>query len=82
MRSTVNGFEGWYGTSMHITPDAASHGSRRMEAHQPLEMDDPITRKHLFGKDHWFMGAKNPNPDTMSADVKATYYTIPLDTEQ
>ena len=32
-------------------------------------------KKHLFGIDHWFMGAKYPNQDTMSPAVRDTYYS-------
>mmetsp|Transcript_38350 Transcript_38350/g.108399 ORF Transcript_38350/g.108399 Transcript_38350/m.108399 type:complete len:139 (-) Transcript_38350:254-670(-) len=81
MRKSEKGFaEGWYGTATHITPEGGMK-TKSVEAHLPLERDDPVTRKHLFGKDHWFMGAKYPNWDTMSQEVKDTYYTIPLDTE-
>jgi hypothetical protein len=75
MRSTGNGFEGWYGTTMHISrPDTGLPTMRTTAI--PRENDDPVNKKHLFGKDHWFMGAKYPNMDTMSDQIKNKYYTV------
>lgn len=75
MKDTGKGFDAWYSGGLHITsPDTDLH-TQTVEAHLPHEIPDPVTRKHLFGKDHWFMGAKYPNQDTISPETRAMYFT-------
>ena len=83
-------FDAWYSNGMHITrPDTGlplviqtATGRKLSQTTEKTTMEpkrlayEPADeeKKHLFGIDHWFMGAKYPNQDTMSPAVRDTYY--------
>jgi hypothetical protein len=83
-------FDAWYSKGMHITrPDTGlplviqtANGRKIFQGTENSTMEpktlagEPADeeKKHLFGIDHWFMGAKYPNQETISQSVRDTYF--------
>ena len=83
-------FDAWYSKGMHITrPDTGLplvvqtangrkvfHGTENSTMEPKTLAGEPADedKKHLFGIDHWFMGAKYPNQETISQSVRDTYF--------
>lgn len=76
MRSSGLGFEGWYGTPKQLKGNSMGLSDTAVTTQIPREYDDPVAKRHVIQKDHWFMGAKYPNPHTLREDIREAYYTV------
>jgi len=73
LKSRGDGFEGWYGTPLHLQTSQSIGNPEYLENRDSI-CPESAPQTHFFGKDHWFMGAKNPNPSTLTPEAKEIYH--------